>query len=398
MSIHNNKISYIKSLTCGLLILLCTSITYGQLKNFGTNAKCKPEPNYIHSIYSYYDVFGQIGLGYQHQIINISSIDFSIYKLNNNHFIKNGISQDDYYDYEGYGISITPKFMFSQLNRFYIGGNIGIQSMSHGSVKWEHYSGSGDPRYYYNEERKGYGITGGFVIGNKVLIKKIFFEPYLCAGLSTVEYSYTSYSNYRNGIKNTTLPINGNENQTYLHANIGLKVGFSFKKNKQHEILDKKFDEVHNPKIEALLNDISAKDFKKNSTRFFLIAAKKNTQSINRKLLRIYKRKYEDTALIYSKVNLEIHDIYELIKMSEKNDSIHGQKADSLMNYFNTMSFMKKYGSIYLTAAYRKTKRLNANTLGLFYRFKNNEPLLYYKINLLYSQIDKFIIKGNQQK
>ncbi len=46
------------------------SFVYGQLKNFGTNAKYKPGPDYHYSVYGYYDIIRESGVGFQFQIGN----------------------------------------------------------------------------------------------------------------------------------------------------------------------------------------------------------------------------------------------------------------------------------------------------------------------------------------
>ncbi len=257
-----------------LFCLLTVSLSgYCQIKNFGSKAKFKPQPTYACSVYAYYDVFGQIGIGFQHQITDIINFDYSLYMLNNNTYIKNAVAQDDYYDYNGYGINIKSKFMFSPLNRFYIGINIGFQSMYHGAVAWEKYTGSGDPRFNYIEERSGYGTVYGVTVGNKISINKLSIEPFMCLGINSVSFKYTNYYYHTNSNSYSNYPPSGKSDQTYIHANAGLKIGFSFKKNKMQLAIEAKFEEIYISRADTILKyfkTLSKKDIKSN--KYYRIA------------------------------------------------------------------------------------------------------------------------------
>ena len=70
-----------KQLTIKTIILvfttLCNTIIYGQFKNFGSKAKVKPEPNFKYSVYAYYDIIRESGVGFQYQLGNKINIDVS---------------------------------------------------------------------------------------------------------------------------------------------------------------------------------------------------------------------------------------------------------------------------------------------------------------------------------
>lgn len=285
----------------------------------------KPQPIYKYSSYVYYDVFGQIGLGVQKQFENNFSLDLSLFRLNNNIFIKNFIAHEDYYDYSGYGFCITPKFMPARLNQFYIGFNLGFQTMSHEAVKWEKYTGSGDPRFNFIEERKGYGVIGGVVVGSKVCVRKLAIEPFLCLGLSSVTYSYKNYYYSTNYGKPSSInyPANGNGIYAYLHSNLGVKIGYSFKKDKRHVKIDEKFDAVFIPEVNALKNEIKTRVVEKKPISVFLIAAKGYTEGLNSKFLKIYKSNYLDTTKFYTEVSKSISKVKGLLDLERVQNIVY---------------------------------------------------------------------------
>lgn len=379
-----------------IFCLLTVSLSgYCQIKNFGSKAKYKPQPTYLYSVYGYYDVFGQIGIGFQHQITHILNFDYALYKLNNNTYMKNAVAQDDYYDYNGYGINVNTKFMISPLNRFYIGVNIGFQSMYHGAVAWEKYTGSGDPRFNFIEERSGYGAFYGVTVGNKICINKLSIEPFMCLGLNSVSFNYTNYYYHSSYNPSSNYPTTGKGNQTYLYANAGLKIGFSFKKNKIQQAIDAKFDELYIPKEIELTQLIKTYDFKQMHESFFLKEARFSLIVLNYQSKKIYKSNYPDTASMYLDISSKLHRIESLISYNNIYETLYKNKKDSLLNYFNSVDVK---GSKYLKKAKMKTQRVNVNSLSVFNRYYPDTTNINSKIKDLYQEIDELILYGNGRK
>jgi hypothetical protein len=111
------------------LLLLVSFSTVAQLKNFGTKAKYKPEPVYHYSVYGYYDVIRESGVGFQFQIGNLLNLDVSGYLINKQNNLGGLVKQWDYYDLTGYGFSLKPKYLLGRFSKLYIGPNIAYEEV-----------------------------------------------------------------------------------------------------------------------------------------------------------------------------------------------------------------------------------------------------------------------------
>lgn len=305
-----------KLIGCVLLSLLFSNV-FSQLKNFGTRAKFKPEPNYIFSVYAYADLVREDGIGFQYQLNNKYNLDFSAYLVNPNTYFKDKIKQWDYYDLKGYGFSLKPKFQFSKLSRFYVGLNLAYESLRHDNITVEYFThGAGTQALYHNQEdAKGFGYTIGLTLGNKLSIKQVFFEPFFGLGVTTAKFNKTIYSstNTYNDAKYEVYPKNIISKNTFFQLNIGLKLGFSFKKSKKHDAVDKKFDAIYIPKATNLNNYFKNSDQKKIETSKYLRQAYSRTKKLNGSILRRYKQNYRDTTVFYRKVDTLFQKIDLLI-------------------------------------------------------------------------------------
>jgi hypothetical protein len=298
------------------VLFYSTPHVFGQLKNFGSKSKFKPEPNYFFSVYGYYDVVREYGIGAQYQINNKYSLDLSVYKIYPYGYLHQKISQWDYYDFDGYGISIKPKFMFSAKNRLYVGLNLSFEQLWHGSVAVENYNGRGSQFYYDMLERKGYGNTIGISIGNKFTYKQLFIEPFISFGATIVKAKtivHSSTYEYYNSADEPKYPLEYMSNGTYFQTNIGIKFGFSFKKSKKHIAIDQKFDQIYNPKLISLMNYFKTVDIKKIEKNKYLRTAYRRTKGLNRSILLRYKKNYADTTYFYKKVDELFQKIDSLI-------------------------------------------------------------------------------------
>lgn len=302
-------------------VMLSNSFVYGQLKNFGSKALFKPEPNYHYSVYAYYDVVRESGIGVQLQIINKINLDVSGYLINKQSNLGGFIKQWDYYDLTGYGFSLKPKYLVSRLGRFYVGANIAYEALRHDKVWVEYNHGSSFNYINHNlEGAQGYAYTIGFTLGNKITYKHLFFEPFFGMGITSAKFTKTVYDENPRPSPVPNYPIvTSNYTNSYLQLNIGIKLGFSFKKSKKHEAIDKKFDEVYIPKSEAFgvyLNSVEAttkmtpKNLRKAINRY---------KRLNSSALRRYKISYTDTTNFFLKTDLLFEKIDDLIQGREPN-------------------------------------------------------------------------------
>ena len=332
------------------LLLLVSFSAMAQLKNFGTKAKYKPEPNYRYSVYGYYDMVREIGVGVQLQIQNKWNLDASVYNVRSSEYYKMQISQWDYHDFKGYGFSFKPKWLLGPMNRFYVGLNLACEYLKH-DIIWVNYSAVGD---HYNlfvlKSANGFAFNLGTTIGIKQHYKQLFVEPFLTIGLSIVDMKSTIYD-ARGAVgflPNEPYPYtvsssshNGSyiiENK-FLHFNIGIKAGFSFKSASQkREAINKKFDEVYIPKTDSLTKKFQSINYR----RPYLFEAFNNYQDLNRHALLKYRWYYEDTVKLYKAISVLFKDIDDLIlqhnEIKAAVDSAYGKRKEAFEIYFKTVN------------------------------------------------------------
>ena len=285
-----------------IALLLCSTDAMGQFKNFGTNARRKPEPNYFFSVYGYVDLVREKGLGFQYQLLHQYNMDVAAYLINPNTYFKDKILQWNYYDLKGYGISFKPKFLFSALNRSYVGLNLAYERLQHDIVPVQYYNGKGSNIVHYLEEAKGYAYTIGVTLGHKFMYKPIFIEPFFGLGVTASKLTKTVYGvDYKNSY-DKPFPYSFVDKRQFFQMNIGLKMGLSFKKSKKHAAVDKKFDDVYIPKAKSMGSYFKSVNFNK-STSKYLRHARDRYESLNRSALRRYKKSYNDTTHFYNSVN-----------------------------------------------------------------------------------------------
>jgi hypothetical protein len=261
---------------------------FGQLRNFGSEARIKPEPTYFCSVYGHADLIREFGLGFQYQLLSSYNLDIAIYKIKPNTYFKDKIRQWDYYDLKGYGVSIKPKFQFSKLSRFYVGLNLAYEKLYHDKVWVEYYYGKGSSYiYHYLEDANGYGYTIGLTFGNKFRFKQLFVEPYFGLGITTSTLNKTSYEVDHRESYDKTFPYSYSEKKGFFQMNIGFKLGFSFKKSKKHEAVDKKFDEVYIPKANKLQGHFKTIDSKEIEGSRYLRMAYRRARMLNRSIIAI---------------------------------------------------------------------------------------------------------------
>ncbi len=391
--------------------MLSNSFVYGQLKNFGTNAKHKPGPDFRYSVYGYYDVVREIGVGAQFQIQNKWSLDVSVYNVRSSEYFKMQISQWDYHDFRGYGLSLKPKWLLGPMNRFYVGLNLACEYLKH-DIIWENYSAVGDHYdLFVLKSANGAAFNLGSTIGIKQHYKQLFIEPFLTIGISIVDmkstiygargavgflpnepYPYTISSSSHNG----SFPI---ENK-FLHFNIGIKVGVSFKNASQkREAINKKFDAVYIPKSDSLTNYFNTVGFELIEKSANLKVAFENYKRLNRQILGTYQFHY-DTNVFYLKVNNLYSIIYQKINthdaVQKKRANVYNPKNDALQTYFNTIDFKNENISKYLKKAYAKFKKTDEFISFRYRHFSSDTVVLYREISIHYQKIEALISKAKQ--
>jgi hypothetical protein len=293
--------------------MLSNSFVYGQLKNFGTKAKYKPEPNYHYSVYGYYDVIRESGIGFQFQVGGWWNLDASAYLINKHYSLSSAISQWDYYDLTGYGFSFKPKLLLSRLGRFYLGANFACEFLQHDKI-WVNYYNWGD--YYIRQElqsAKGVAYTFGFTLGGKIAFNRYFAEPFAGMGFTLSDNIKETTFQEKYGNPYSTYPHTENYNHGYFQLNLGVKLGLSFKKNKKHEAIDKKFDEIYIPKSMALTIHFETLDLSGREAPKHLKRALARYEALDRNALRAYKRNYFDSTEFYNKMDFLFNRIEDLI-------------------------------------------------------------------------------------
>lgn len=313
----NKKPQIIKT-TILVILMLCNFLIYGQFKNFGTKAKVKPEPNFNYSVYAYYDIIRESGVGFQYQLGNKINIDVSAYLINKQNNFGGIIQQWDYYEFKGFGFSLKPKYLLSRLGRFYVGANIAYEFLHHDKA-WVDYSYSDDYQRYNLEYAKGSVYTIGFTLGNRMTFKHALFEPFFGMGYTASNIVSTAYAaKGQNADPNMIYPYTYKPKHDYFQLNIGIKLGYSFKINKKHDAIDKKFDDIYIPKAEVLENYFKAFDAEKRNTPKNIKRALNRYHKLNVIVLRKYRRFYLDPVEFYiqvddlfNKIDVLIHEAYK---------------------------------------------------------------------------------------
>jgi hypothetical protein len=296
-----------------------SSFAFGQLKNFGTLAEVKPKPNYTYSAYGYFDLIRESGIGFQYQLTNKYNFDFSCYLINKHVDFSSTIKQWDYYDFKGYGISFKPKYLISKLNRFYIGANIAYENLAHDKVWVEYYWGRGSQIYRNLEGTKGWGYTIGTTIGSMLELNHFLFEPFFGIGITSSKLTKTVYeTNQYSPDPKIVYPYSTKSNHSFFQMNIGLKLGFSFKKSKKHQLIDEKFDKIYIPKSNNLKSYFKTIDFRNKTIKKDLRRALARYEALNRNALSKYKRHFNDTTKLYSKIDFLFNRIDSLIISGNK--------------------------------------------------------------------------------
>jgi hypothetical protein len=298
-----------------LFVMLSNSNVYGQLKNFGTKAKYKPEPNYHYSVYGYYDVIRESGVGFQFQIGNLLNLDVSGYLINKQNNLGGLVKQWDYYDLTGYGFSLKPKYLLGRFSRLYIGPNVAYEVLHHDKVWVENYSGRGALFIdHYLQDARGTAYTIGFTFGSKINYKQMFLEPFFGLGSTSAKLIQTTYDRDNKAYYPiVNYPIVNVVRMQYFQINLGIKLGFSFKKSKKHEAIDKKFDEVYIPKALALGAYFKTHDLSGWQGPRHLKRALARYKALNRNALRAYRLNYFDSTGFYNKMDFLFDRIDGLI-------------------------------------------------------------------------------------
>lgn len=298
--------------------IFSSNIVFGQLKNFGTVAKQKPESSYLFNVYGYYDFVREQGVGLQYSFLGLYNLDVSYYNIYPNGGF-NFVSQWDYKDFNGQGISIKPKYQFSFLGRWYIGANVSYEWLKHGIVPVEYYYGRGSMYiYHYQESAKGNAYTIGITFGNKIRYQRIFIEPFFGIGYTEARLNKTIYGVDHKEPYQKSFPYSESIRQSFFQSNLGVKFGFSFKKSKKHSTIDEKFDKIYVPKSNTLKNYFKSVDFKNQTIKKDLRRALARYEALNRNALSKYKRHYNDTVKLYSKIDFLFNRIDSLIISGNK--------------------------------------------------------------------------------
>jgi|JI9StandDraft_1071089.scaffolds.fasta_scaffold117959_1 hypothetical protein len=306
-------------ITLFLVLFYSSTPLFGQLKNFGTKAKIKPEPTYFFNTYTYYDLIREKGIGVQYHFLPSYSIDISVYSIAPNNYLRDKVLQWDYYDLKGYGFSIRPKFHFSSLGNWYVSPNISFEWLNHGKTWVEYYYGRGSEITNNLEETKGKAFTIGISFGRKINMNRFYIEPFVGFGITDFKGEKTIYEiNYRSYYSTVDNPEKERYNQDFLQLFAGIKLGLSFKKYKKHIAIDKKFDEVYIPKANSLKNYFKTVNFEDKTIKKDLRRAYVRYEGLNRNALVKYKRYYRDTAMFYNKMNFLFHRIDSLIAKGNK--------------------------------------------------------------------------------
>lgn len=276
---------------------------FGQFKNFGTKAKVKPQSNFIVSAYGYYDIVREYGIGLQYQFLPAYSIDFGLYTVNPTPYFKDKILQWDYYDLKGYGISFKPKFHLNVLGQWYVSPNISFEWLKHDKT-WV------EEMVYYHEivhyltETKGKAYTIGWNFGRKIMINRVFLEPFIGVGLTSFKAEKITYEIDRPSLfPSQTFPETESYRQDYLQINIGLKLGVAFKKSKQLITIDKEFDRVYLAKSDSLSSFFKTVSKERLQQNKQLRMAFRRYKALNRHALMAYKKHYYNHEKLYLKID-----------------------------------------------------------------------------------------------
>lgn len=297
-------------------IIVCCLLTINlnaQIKSFGTKAKRKPEPNYLFSVYGYYDFVREYGVGVQYHFLPQYSIDFTVYKIYP-YSALNFVGQWDYKDFTGQGICLKPKFHFSSLGKWFISPNFSYEWLQHDVVPVAVYNGRGSMYiYHYQEEAKGTAYTIGFTFGNKIRVKQLFIEPFFGLGLTNAKLTKTTYGVDHQTFEKKDFPYTKNIRRNYLQSNLGIKIGLTFKKSKKHQAIDKKFDELYLPKsdsLKAFFKTVTKEQLQQNKNQrlAYYMYKKLNSSSLRR-----YRKYYNDTTHFYQKMDDLFIQIEKLI-------------------------------------------------------------------------------------
>lgn len=381
---HTLTSNYFKDLK-NLLIFLFSLLSiaqHAQLKNFGTQAKHKPGPSYKYSLYGYYDLVRERGLGFQIQQGNKWNFDVSIYNVFENSDMFGGV-QYNYADFSGYGASFKPKYFIGDMGRLYIGANIGFEYLNHPIIWVERSESGGHYDIFSYESAKGNCLNIGATTGTKIQIKNLFVEPFGTIGFASNFTKSTIYYTNAKSITQTNNPVFPIERKfggAYLHLNIGVKMGISFKDYSQkREAINQTFDNVYIPQLQKLkkqFNEIGVDSIKKYPE---LRTAYRYFNESNSKFLRFYHQNYNKPKILYQLVSGHLIAIEQ--KINERNvfikaiNKIHIPKLISILDSLEKTDLKKAKYPLYVKGAKRKSQHL----LNLITDYLENKNNIYIK-------------------
>ena len=156
-------------------------------------------------------------------------------------------------------------------------------------------------------------------MGNKLSYKHLFLEPFFGFGLTEAKITKTVYNENPPSTYVRNYPVvTNNYTIDYLQLNIGIKLGYSFKRSKKHDAIDKKFDDVYIPKAEVLENYFKTFDAEKRNTPKNIKRALNRYHKLNGSVLRKYRRFYLDPVEFYNQVDDLFNKIDVLIHEAHK--------------------------------------------------------------------------------
>ncbi|MFN8116579.1 MAG: hypothetical protein U0W65_10725 [Bacteroidia bacterium] len=186
------------------------------------------------TIYGYYDIIRQFGLGYRHSFnpyfdVNVEAGYIGAY------VDLGGVG--DFFQKKGFSINLLPKFVIFSVKGLYMGPLISFQHLSYNNQWVEQFPGYSK---YYTEytarsDLKSNGFTFQYCIGTKHNFNHISIETFVSLGTEINYNNRTWYEVNRpfNGHHdNVTFPYSFKETDGEIIGTAGVKIGFNFKPKK----------------------------------------------------------------------------------------------------------------------------------------------------------------------
>ncbi len=264
------------------------------------------------TVYGYYDIIRQFGLGYRHSFnpyfdINIEAGYIGAY------YDIGGVG--DFFKKKGFSINVLPKFVIFSVKGLYMGPLITYQYLSYKDQWTEQFLGYS--KYYTGytarSDLKSNGFTFQYCLGTKHNFKNISIETFLSLG-TEINYNNKTWYEVNRPFKgyhdNVSFPHSFKEREAEIIGTTGIKIGLNFQSKKIARKQYIKTDAM--PRINDLFLEKMYREKKitKQQIKGFV---RKKSDAIS-ELNNLYKKHYKEHQMLLNDCNNTIDTLNFFIK------------------------------------------------------------------------------------